>query len=76
MSMISPTLSLAGKAPDCSCTPVISWIRAWSACGSMPISRIVPESGDRRPMAHSTVVVLPGSVRAEDAEDLALGHRE
>ncbi len=57
--MISPTRSLAGKAPDCSCTPVTWWVRALPACGSAPISRIVPESGDRRPTAHSTVVVFP-----------------
>src|SRR5580700_4141182 len=59
MSRISPTLSLAGKELSWSCTPTISWTLSRSACGSRPISRIVPESGVRRPIAHSTVVVLP-----------------
>ena len=59
MSRISPTLSLAGSALAWSCTPTISWTWSASACGSRPISRIVPESGDRSPMAHSAVVVFP-----------------
>ena len=40
------------------------------------MTRMVPESGVRSPMTHSTVVVLPAPLGPEDTEDLALRDRE
>src|SRR6185437_15396497 len=59
MSRASLTRIFSGSWLSCSCTPTSSPSWPWSRCGSRPSTRTAPPSGWRRPVTHSTVVVLP-----------------